>query len=395
MVATLNMAIPQQQEITITTPRPAKLFHWGHLKIRRNLRFPHRRRLLCRLVQLRHDLRSQQNKVESYSSKPHEVAMRVVRLAAYISIAFGWLACTAGAQELDERTQLLNELMQFSSQYQSNRYNKILGAYSKLRGGGLCINRDLQRPAAACIDLVIIKHAAISSPPKGAFSNVFAHLNHNATAFEPSLIMIDEQWLDLILVSIVNQYTYATRIEVNSLETAFAQARYQLFTNMRRSFVGDSEYAKWLKPLDQLADDRIAALTANPPPKEYDAAEQNLLIATLSVLFEHEIAHLDTSSPFFQERRSLEETRSSGSLSLDSYREQRRAIQLKEEERADKIALDKAEKLIAAQLPADLKARPDVLQLYMRVPLLGMSSLFETAFSFMAWTPSGDFAQKT
>ena len=99
-------------------------------------------------------------------------------------------------------------------------------------------------------------------------------------------------------------------------------------------------------------------------------------------MLEHEIAHLDVTSPFFQERRSLEEARSSGGLSYDTYHEQRRAIQFKEEQRADKIALDKAEKLIEAQIPSSLKARSDVVQLYVRVPMMGMSSLFRDGVLF-------------
>ena len=75
--------------------------------------------------------------------------MRIVWLAACGSIAFGWLVCNASAQQTNERTQLLSEVMQFSRPYQSNRYNKLLGAYAKLRGGGLCVNRDpAQKPAA-------------------------------------------------------------------------------------------------------------------------------------------------------------------------------------------------------------------------------------------------------
>ncbi len=135
-----------------------------------------------------------------------------------------------------------------------------------------------------------------------------------------------------------------------------------------------------LKTLDDLADGYIRMLTVSPPPSNFDEPEQRLMTAVLSILIEHEVAHLDLTSPAFALRAKLETDFASNRIDQPEYRAQRRQISLNEERRADGIALDRAEKLIGAQIPNGLGSKAKAV--LARVPLISISALFRDRVMF-------------
>jgi hypothetical protein len=179
-----------------------------------------------------------------------------------------------------------------------------------------------------------------------------------------------------------------------SLETYFIEARYQTFINLRRTILGDPEYARWLKPLPTIADDFSKDLLATDASGILTNFERKLLTASLSLFLEHEIAHLDPGSPFSHDVEILEASRLAGEISQDAYTRSRRTSILEEERRADQVALDKAERLIRSQFPADAKVNAQAKEALIKSAMLGMSALFRDRALFLVWTNSRNFGQK-
>jgi hypothetical protein len=266
----------------------------------------------------------------------------------------------------------------------SHRYDEILTRYSAMRGDRpLCIN-TIYATDRPCIFIAVVSRSAVEHPPKSEYSGYLSGLDLNAIplpVLDPALILIDERWLDYVLMSVVNHYIYQFRLKNNDFSTQYAEASYQLFLMMRKALGSDKSVAS-MPAVDTLATKAIGMLTS-ATDASFQSSEQRFLISGLAPLLEHEIAHLDLSSLYYAGVKAAKQRWDNREINTAEFNKLEVDLRLTEERRADNVALAKAEAMMSAQLaavPADVSLKSQ----FARMPMLGISELLQDRAIFVA-----------
>ncbi len=280
--------------------------------------------------------------------------------------------------ELDGRKKIIGELSNFiiKNDLISNRFNKVLQHYNRLSDGqNFCINKQYSN--ANCIYIYIIDQSGIFNRFGNAYGSRLRRLRLNASAISPNLILIDDLWLSLVFLNIINHHIYQYKIGGDELGSLYAQASYQQFINMRRSILKDKDLIDaGFKSAQLLVDEHIGNFYGKSDNSSFDEFEKNLIVSALSLLLEHEIAHLDHNSAYYRDLSKIDAQRRTGVLSPQRYSRALQQYRLNEERRADKVALERAAVLISKQFPKNLNLDENIKDALIKWPMLGMSGLY-------------------
>jgi len=239
-----------------------------------------------------------------------------------ISLILGALGSVqASADEIDN---ILDELV--SKDQLSSRYDDLYRDYPIKHERPYCINRKA-KPAEDCIRLIIVRHTAIAERSHANSSSAFQNLELNAKTFGEKAILVDDLYLDVIIVNAINHKKLLfSRMPGNEekFETVFVLGTLQLLANFRRTLGNDPELVGFgWKSIPELANEILR--------QEKEGNDSEAFASTVtSLVLEHEYAHLERSASWY-ERVMLNASSIFGSSTL-----------LAEERRADAVGLQRS-----------------------------------------------------